>query len=77
MRKDDKKILLIDPTSVHHGPPENIRQTDDFINKQYVDRVNEVVDLRCPENKSKSLHSRYITNYGLLMLATLDRKSVV
>lgn len=71
MREDKKKILLIDPTSVHHGPPDNIKQTDDFINKQYVNKVNEVVDERCPDNKGRALHSKYITNYGLLMLSTL------
>lgn len=74
MLNSDKKIILIDPTSIHHGPPESIKETDDFINKQYVDRINEVVDSICPENENKALHGKYITNYGLLMLSTLLKK---
>ena len=74
MLNSDKKIILIDPTSIHHGPPESIKETDDFINKKYVDRINEVVDSICPENENKALHGKYITNYGLLMLSTLLKK---
>ena len=69
-----KRILLIDPTSIHHGPPESIKEADNFINKQYVDKINEILDLRCNEPHEKALSSKYISNYGLLMLASLLKK---
>ena len=69
-----KKILLVDPKSVRHGPPLKVKEADDFINKQYVDAINEVVNIRCPDNDNKALHGRYVTNYGLLMLSTLLKK---
>ena len=69
-----KKILLVDPKSVRHGPPLKVKEADDFINKQYVDAINEVVNKKCPDNDNKALHGRYVTNYGLLMLSTLLKK---
>ena len=70
----NKRILLIDPTSIHHGPPEGIKESDTFINKHYVEKVNEVVDSICPDNNGNALKGRYITNYGLLMLSSLLKK---
>lgn len=67
----NKKILLIDPKSVRHGPPSSIAETDSFINQEYVRRINEEVDKRCPSNNGGALSSKYVTNYGLLMLGTL------
>ena len=75
MKDDDKKIILIDPTSIHHGPPDEIKENDSFINQQYVKRINEVVDSLCKDNQGKALRSRYISNYGLLMLANLLKES--
>ena len=66
-----KRILLIDPKSVRHGPPIKVKDADDFINNQYVAAINEVVNARCPNNDSKAMHSKYVTNYGLLMLSSL------
>lgn len=65
------KILLVDPSSIHHGPPDVIQESDSFINQLYVDRINEVVDNRCSDNNGRALHSKYISNYGLLMLGNL------
>lgn len=65
------KILLVDPSSIHHGPPDAIQESDSFINQLYVDKINEVVDCRCSDNYGRALHSKYITNYGLLMLGGL------
>ena len=71
MTNKNYKILLVDPTSIHHGPPVVLSKNDSFINKKYVDRINEVVNKRCPDNMNKALHSSYITNYGLLMFASI------
>ena len=66
-----KRILLIDPKSVRHGPPLKVKNTDNFINQQYVDAINRVVNERCPDNDNKAMHGKYVTNYGLLMLSSL------
>jgi len=67
----NKKILLIDPKSVRHGPPKSIAESDNFINKEYVRRINEEVDKRCPSNNGGAMSSKYVSNYGLLMLGSL------
>ena len=69
-----KKIMLLDPTSIHHGPPSSILESDQFINRKYVEKINQVVDDICPDNNGRALSSKYISNYGLLMLATLLKK---
>lgn len=75
--RNDKRILLVDPTSIHHGPPDSILDSDNFINEKYVNKINEIVDSRYRDNKSKALHSKYISNYGLLMLSTLLKKDYI
>ena len=42
--------------------------------KNNIKRVNEEVNKRCSDNESKALSSKYISNYGLLMLGTLLKK---
>lgn len=71
MKKENVRFLLVDETSIHHGPPQEIEETDSFINEKYVKKINEIVNERVPENQGMALHSKYIVNYGLLMLSTL------
>ena len=75
MIKEKAGLLLLDATSVHHGPPESIQESDSFINKKYVDRINEIVDEIVPDNNSKALQAKYISNYGLLMLGNLLKET--
>ena len=74
MKKENVRFLLVDATSIHHGRPQEIEETDSFINEKYVKKINEIVNERVPENQGMALHSKYIVNYGLLMLSTLLKK---
>ena len=75
MTREKEKFLLVDATSIHHGPPQEIEEYDSFINKKYVDRINKEVDKLIPENNGRALRGKYISNYGLLMLGSLLKKN--
>ena len=67
------KILLIDPTSIHQGPPPNIKNSDNEIQKMYNSRINEEVSnfLNIDKKNVNAMSAKYVSNYGLLMLSKI------
>ena len=79
MNKEDR-ILLVDPKSITHGPPEIIRKQDQALSKFYSLTLDEAIN-KMLDNSFLSLHNynavsnRCISNYGLLMLGQLFKEA--
>lgn len=71
------KFLLVDPTSVFHGPPSDLKVKDKSLADLYSSRLDDAVNKKlCVESKSNwnAVSTKYVTNYGLLMLGHLIKK---
>ena len=71
-----KKVILIDPRSIRHGPPKEVVDSDSFINDNYVKTINKVVSDRvCNGKYTEVMRGKFISNYGLLMLGNLFKNN--
>lgn len=73
MNKKNHKILLIDPRSVRHGPPQIIKSQDTALTSVYSKALDNKVDDRMhftPKQNSNAVNNRYVSSYGLLMLGS-------
>ncbi|MBE6320450.1 MAG: radical SAM protein [Bacteroidales bacterium] len=74
----NKKILLVDPCSITHGPPPVVKIQDKSLSAVYSQTLDRAINKRL--NGSADLHSQnavshhYISNYGLLILGGLFRE---
>lgn len=67
-------ILLVDPPSVHHGPPDTIIAQDTNISSRYSQEISRRVSERLSQDGVgcwTAVNARYVSNYGLLMIGTL------
>ena len=74
----NNKILLVDPHSVSHGPPSSVFHHDRLLSKEYSETIDSVVERRLHSSNRQTnwnaVSTRYITNYGLLMLGWVLKK---
>lgn len=68
----NKSVLLIDPRSVSHGPPDEIKSQDKCLSSEYSDlldtRISEQLHNSKAEHNWNAVSAKYISNYGQLML---------
>ena len=66
------RILLVDPQSVTHGPPQIVKKQDRALSMVYSHALDEVINKRMKDSSdshnSNAVSNHYISNYGLLML---------
>lgn len=74
----NKRILLVDPSSIMHGPPPVVKIQDKTLSAVYSQTLDRAINKRL--NGSSAFRSqnavshRFISNYGLLMLGGLFRE---
>lgn len=72
------KVLLIDPKSVFHGPPNDVAFQDRSVSEQYSDTLDRAVENiigELPDKNWNAVSTKYVSNYGLLMLGGLLKKN--
>ena len=75
--KQKYRFLLVDPPSVHHGPPSTISTQDKTLSSVYSQTINRRVEEYLSSigtECSTAVNSKYISNYGLLMIGYILRQ---
>ncbi len=69
----NKKVLLVDPTSITHMPPQILGKSEEDRSKAYGEAVNLAVAKKLNEKKDiiNAFSGKFAVNYGLLMLGHL------
>lgn len=75
---NSKRILLVDPQSITHGPPQVIKAQDRALTVVYSQSLDSAINKKIGtssfKHNSNAVSNHYISNYGLLMLGQVFKK---
>ena len=75
----NKKVLLVDPTSITHMPPKILNQSESERSRKYGMAINRAVSeyLGDDVENINAFSGKFAVNYGLLMLSYLLKQNGV